>query len=547
MADVQVRDLLESILLPVVDPGNPLRDPRFTEIKKEVSNAASAHAGEVNWGRVAELSCGVLRETGKDLTLTAYLVYVMFRSSGLPGLCDGFEATAQILRGGGIVSPTRPVYQKRALQWLLKKVDPTFRSLHEHGVEPDLGNRLMSSIRALDTACSERLGDQDPGLGRHRKAVREHLERLKLERAEPHLSEKSLETVSVPVPAPKALVEEKSLDNEEKSLDNTDKGKASRPVEEAPVPTEIDEQCNEPGPPRKIVESRSTVETPSLSSLRKQMARHAAHFREENLGDPVSYRLMRSACWLEVGGPPKAQENGRTAVGGIPASTWKRLESLREKARWAGILQQCENLILTRPYHLDLQRFSGEALAGMGHRDALISLTTELRGFLARVPGLQQMSDKTGRPLADAATKAWIRKHARLMSESKPVLVSSSESSNRDLEEVDSTPEGLQKFQQQVRGTHSEREGFILRLRLGESMNRRGEYGLSLKLFYALVGDEVVIPLCRWDPDLYARGLVGLAHAQLATGGSAENTLGKLVVADASLAAALLRESSNTR
>lgn len=540
--------LLEAMTCPVSQPGNPLRDPRFAEAKKEVGSAATR--GIVNWQRVGELSCEVLRETGKDLTLMVYVVYIAFEVSGLSGFAQGLNAVSKLLVDGAVVSPEKPVYKRRALEWLLKKVRGVFRVLHEHKVDEPLARALRASISELDHASAQALPDQDLGLGFYRKAVREHLERLKMEKP--------------PAPQPPVVEKEESPAVEStKSRDSeaqeTKGGQSPEPtppvgaeVEKKNVDTsssQITARDSKPsGTGRVSTDDASTGET--LSALRKQMAMHASKLREKDAANPISYRLMRAACWLEITQLPNTDANGKTALGGIQERARKDLETLRGKEKWAGVLQKCENLVLTRPYHLDLHRMTGEALAGLGFDEALRALTTELGTFLNRLPKLVDMLDKTGKPLADQVSQTWLKKHV-MTSTRSPVrrvavnLPAQTSEGSQDTFAVDADPEGLAKFHVQVRRASSERERFHLWLRLGEVMNDRGEYAFARRLFAALVGEERAFELGTWEPEVFARGLAGLARAQIELGESAEAALAKLVVLDAPRAAALIHQRAD--
>lgn len=554
------KELIDAIVYPVDTPGNPLRDPRFSEIKKEVSNAASAHSQGVNWERVADLSCGVLRETGKDLTIIAYAVYVAFQISGLSGFAQGLSATSKLLVEGAIVSPTRPVFQRRALQWLLKKMDHVFRSLHEHEVDQQLARLLLEAIQGLDQACSVVLAEQDLGLGRYRKAVREHLERIKLTSApaaEPRVREARESTETRGSAEAGSTEARKSTETRESTKPST--GTKPEPVTSQtsePVVTQSgsrDEFVNVPSRTQGStgvepnMSSQELLAEESLSSLRKQMAMRASRLREKDPANPIAYRLMRAACWLEVTQPPTVKPNGRTSLGSVSSTVRKRLESLRDKGQWAGVLQQCENLVLTRPFHLDLHRLSGEALLGLGYIDALKTLKIELRGFLERVPKLIGMSDTTGKPLADNGTRAWLQQHiltpSRRSSAAVPVEKPTQDSRDRGEFVIQADTGGLANFQKEVERARSERERFYLWLRLGEVMNERGDYAFARRLFTALVGEGRTLELGSWEPEAFARGLAGLAKAQLAVGESAEFALSKLVVLDAPRAADLLASS----
>lgn len=554
---------------------NLAADPRYHDLREEVDKLGALSGAAVDWRRVESLGAALTRDQPPDLNVVAYTALARFKRSGLPGLREGLAALAALLTTSPPeLTPQRPKHRGHALEWLLVRLLPELRDLAP-APAADL-QTLAAALRDLRGASRHALGDMSPSFS----AIVQVTDALSSLPATPP-SPSALDNTAADPPSPAApALAPPGASSAPLAAAPPSPAAApaptSGPVPAAPpsaspqptapttapastpsptAPTAIDPQR----PAATIHESSAlpgaplpSVSPPTdlagldafLITAGDALESTARLLRDVAPHDPRAIRLLRAGLWLRLHALPPARPDGATPIPGLTVRDRDQLETLAVHARWPALLARSESLLGAHRLALDLQRFSAAALAGLGPdaAPALLALRAELRALLTRLPELPHVRDRDGRPLADPDTARW------LAAEVLPAATSPARDDD-DLEFWSGLParlrgptrgDALAEAQRRIATSPSEHVRSRRRLALAEACERAGE-ALAAACFAALADDLRALTVERYDPDLAARCLAGLARAQ-----AHPHALRELVVRlarlDPAAAAAVLHE-----
>ena len=149
----------------------------------------------------------------------------------------------------------------------------------------------------------------------------------------------------------------------------------------------------------------------TLESIRSAAYRLADFLRTADPRNPLAYRLPRVAAWLPLREVPPATDGVTRIPGYQPPDLGQRLREAADRGQWMGVLEQTEGRIAGAVLWLDLHRYAWQALDALGPEFAAAAeaVAGEVAGLLRRLPGVETLKFANGVPLADEATRAWIR------------------------------------------------------------------------------------------------------------------------------------------
>jgi type VI secretion system protein VasJ len=164
-----------------------------------------------------------------------------------------------------------------------------------------------------------------------------------------------------------------------------------------------------PGLAASITSENDAAQT--LEAIRSAAYRLADFLRAADPRNPLAYRLPRVAAWLPLREIPPATDGVTRIPAYQPADLGQRLREASDRGQWMGVLEQTEGRIAGAVLWLDLHRYAWQALDALGpdFAPAAEAVVGEVAGLLRRLPGVEGLTFASGVPLADEATRTWIR------------------------------------------------------------------------------------------------------------------------------------------
>lgn len=496
---------------------NLAADPRYHDLREEVDKLGALSGAAVDWRRVEALGAALTRDQPPDLNVAAYTALARFKLSGLPGLREGLAALAALLTTSPPeLTPQRPKHRGHALEWLLVRLLPELRDL---APAPERGadlQALTAALRDLRGASRHALGDMSPSFS----AIVQVADALSSGSSP---VQPAAEAPS-PAPAPPtALIHAPAQPPPSAPIPPAAPTSPTHSIPPTPpAPTSAAPPATDPLPaviPSLLPQPTDLAGLDAfLTTAGDALESTARLLRDVSPHDPRAIRLLRAGLWLRLHALPPARPDGATAIPGLSARDRDQLDTLAAHARWPALLTRSESLLGAHRLALDLQRFSAAALAGLGPEaaPALLVLRADLRALLTRLPELPHLRDRDGRPLADPDTARW------LAAEVLPAATAPARDDDDDPEFWSALParlrgpargDALAEAQRRIATSPSEHVRSHRRLALAEACERAGE-ALAAACFAALADDLRALTVERYDPDLAARCLAGLARAQ---------------------------------
>ncbi|MBN2243170.1 MAG: type VI secretion system protein TssA [Acidobacteria bacterium] len=348
-------------------------EPEYERLQAEMQKLESLSGGPVDWNQVVSLSGEILRNKSKDLLVGGYLTLGLLETEGLGGLSGGLACLEGMISGHWeslFPEAKRMRARINALNWLSGKAGSAV-SRREPGPEDrEVLSACGETIRSLETLLEEKANPEEPVFGDLYRPIQEQLSRI---------------------PAAKAGA-----------------GEAAHkpPVEAAAEPP--------PAPAVAAAETPGKVETRedakrALKDAFASLKKAASFLRNQDLTQPMPYRLIRFAAWSDLEAPPPA-ENGKSRVPPPPGQLRDRFRKLGEQSAWKELVTQVESKVTEFPFWLDLHRMCDTALAALGpeYSRARNALKSEAATLLERLPGLEGIEFSDGTPFADESTRNWI-------------------------------------------------------------------------------------------------------------------------------------------
>lgn len=472
-------------------------DPVYEAVAGEVAKLDLPAGGEVNWKKVVGGAGDLLKDRSKDVVLAAYLAHALHVTGGLDGLGTGVTLVSELLDrywDGAFPELKRIRGRANAVQWFIEKSAATLPRVKAQAKDAPMLEALEGAARRLAEVVRARFADAAPAMGPLLEAV---------QRVKANVEAAAPRPAPPPPPPPETAPTQPSTTS------------AVAPVVSPPaIPTA---PANSPGSAEQALEYLRSVGDGLISA--------GNLLRSVDNSDPTGYRILRIGLWLPLRAPPPA-EGGKTAIPPPPADLRAQLGVMAQNQKWNALLEESEAALSQSCFWLDLQRFSAQALAGLGsgHDRAREAIAVELRAVLARMPKLPSLAFSDGAPLADAKTKAWIEEEVAARSGPAPAAAAGDggAADPKALERMarakkllagGDAREALAELQALVVASPGGRARFRARLDLARACASSELVAVAKATYEELDREAVAHRLDEWEPALAAECLKGLIAA----------------------------------
>ncbi|MGU3492580.1 type VI secretion system protein TssA [Xanthobacteraceae bacterium A53D] len=377
-------------------------DPAFEEIEAEVRRIETEGPAAIRWDRIAAGGIDLMTHRGRDLLLVVWTIYALVQSERWRGLAVGLSALRpMICDWWEAIVPRRDRARIGAIEWLVGRVSPLVAQLDV--TQEDAAAILHASqiLEDLQSLLPERLPNNEVAIGELVRVVRaKAAEARELMAREEEASARAAAPPPEPEP-PATPVREVAV--------------APRPAAPvAPPAVPVASPTVRLDAPPQIGSGLDAAELDrSVSALAASMRQHAAGLREANLADPRSYRLVRTAAWLDIQLLPPAR-SGQTVLPPPQVQRMQTVEALRQAGTHDELVRTLEGMVSSSPFWLDAHRLVCDALSALGPNfvpaaQGVVELTV---AFIRRLPALVDLTFGDGTPFADAQTRDWLARHA---------------------------------------------------------------------------------------------------------------------------------------
>lgn len=470
--------------------GSDIRyEESFEALQGEVEKMTlpSATSG-VDWEKVVAASSEILARKSKDLLVASYLAVALIHTRQVEGFSTGLRIYRDILEQfwDDLYPPKKRMRARMgAVEWWLEKSEAALQQVRVSPLPEDQLHQIKEDAERIDQFLRENL--EDPPI------LRPILGFVNA------LAAKQVEDAGESVPSDSSM------------------GRGGS----GPSPAGIDEG--------EVADITSTQEAMrSLSSVFSKMRKVATFFWENDLSNPLLYRLDRVSLWLTIENLPPSIE-GRTRISPPPAQVVGILRELQEKGEGEALLKSAEGKLSQFIFWMDLNRLVAEALSSLGdtYQEAHEAVCQETTYFIRRFPEIENLSFSDGTPFADTETKQWLKEISfRAGSGLSDSVSLSSHGTTTDEEEMirkeileaqslikeKKLVEAIEHIQEKFRKSLSERERLLWRVATAQLFLNTKNAKLTLPHLEQILKDLDRYRLEEFDPPLALKCLKLVWH-----------------------------------
>lgn len=382
---------------------NARYETEYEALETEIGKLEAINGQPVDWRRVVELGLTVLRDKSKDLNAACFVARGLVDQRGFAGLADGLTLvhTLASTYWEEMFPPAKRARARgAALEWLNDRLKPWVEKAEPGERDAAAVVHAAETMSALEALAEEKLGERAPAFGELRRlltGMAEEARRTLDAQAEARAAEEA--------PAPE---EAKPAPAAETPPSAAPQPQASQPEKAAPAkpaPTQAQEAA--PAPAVELPAEPTADVTKSLRAIQGALRPLAEHLRQQSLGDPRAYRLLRTAVWLPMAQLPP-HDGGQTQVPPVDPGVIQSLETMAANGSHAEVVARAEDAFVAAPFWLDCHRFTAAALDALGHVPARQAVVASLRHFLDLMPDLPGLRLAGGQPVADDQTRTWL-------------------------------------------------------------------------------------------------------------------------------------------
>ncbi|WP_237932672.1 type VI secretion system protein TssA [Buttiauxella sp. S19-1] len=437
------------------DPGY---DDDFQRIREEVNKLSG-----IDTGLICQLAEKLLTGTCKDLRIITFYVWARLHQDGETGLAQGLELMAAMLaRFGTRLHPQRSRSRKAALEWL-----GSSRMTDSLSLYPEVDMSVMQRITAALL-----------------------------------LAEETFRTFDVEA-RPELAGLYQALDN--------------RLVQSGGANSLVPQTSREEHTPLTSMASSAPVMNTVTSGrdLLEQAKVLAKYLRDQPGGWLAGHHLLKSVRWDTLTELPPLDASGRTRLVPPKPDNKAHLKRLYLQKSWSELLEHSDTLLAQGVNHLwlDVQWYAWQALVKLDNDSVRADiLCRDLKGLLARLPGLEVLAFSDGTAFADEVTLNWINE--TVLDDIpgwKDEPVSAVAAGNDEVLKLE--PEVLAKadsegieaalnWLQAQPGYTSPRERWLMRLLMARVSEQYGKNEMALHLLGELNDSARALTLEQWTPEL---------------------------------------------
>lgn len=469
----------------------------------------------VDWERIIDIGCRLLREQSKDLRVASWLAIGLMETKGVTGLADGVDVFHQLLQE--YFDKAYPTRTAGRVASILNLRDTVMRRL-----DGDRSTKQLP-VSAEDVTSLARLAELVARLN----------EFLKKQMADSPVSLNLLESI-----VDNRLVTARSLAETASKAAEEQAKPAAREVPQQQTST----QPQPSAPASAEQKPDGGTQTPAVSSydfsrpadkgryfgdVQKTASRLHGHALEKSLSDPVPYRWVRVAYWLPLG---FTSDRTEVPMPGPNETLRESLDALWRGGEWIDLLKASEKQFASYWFWLDLQRYSMDALESLGSDYDFVrkAIKSEIIFLLHRLPFFVNMKSQDGVPVATPETKDWLTELASqepsgVATQPETGAAAISQSSLKEplslvIDQAGSVPANLEKARECLRSSRSEKDRFQVQLKLAEYLLNRKEVILAHNYLVQLERLMKKHELELWDPELAVQSLILLHKSTLRMG-----------------------------
>ncbi|MBT1908841.1 type VI secretion system protein TssA [Enterobacter kobei] len=451
--------LWDNWLLPVSDDNpvgdDPGYDDDFQQMREEVGKLSG-----MDTELICQLAEKLLTTTTKDLRIATYYAWARLHRDGEAGLADGLELlVAMMQRYGEQLHPQRERSRKAALEWLGSSRMLDSLSLYPEVIKTE-AERTAGALWLLEQSSAPTDEVERPQYGALYGALESRLQKSG--------------------------------------------------GMEAVVPQNI---------------SGSHHATPSYGSipaligitsgqeLLSQARILADYLRRQPDGWLAAHRLIKNLRHDTLHQLPALSADGKTRIEPPKADQRAQLKRLYLQQSWRELMEEADSLLSRGANHLwlDVQWYLHQALVKSGLEAEAALIQSDLKGLLARLPGLETLAFNDGTPFADEVTLNWIQQQVTDdpsgWQENHPATASAGddilqlEPEALTLADSQGTEAALAWLQNRP-GMTTSRERWLLRLLMARIAEQTGKNELALHLLAELDIHSTTLMLAQWEPEL---------------------------------------------
>ena len=468
--------------------------PAFEDLQAEVDklSSPSASAESIDWQKISRLAVEILSNQSKDLLVASYFCVAQIHLSRIQGLELGLQVYIDLLENfWDTLFPQMRRMRGRiaAIEWWIEKSESAIRQMLPDTIDDTVKDRIRAQCEHIDQILVQCLPDSPPASHSIMRAVEE------IPSGVPH---------PAPPPAAKPAPE----------VPETPEPKISLPPQQSAQPAP---------PPASPPPPRAETETGSMDSLLRNLQHNASILLEQDLSNPLPYRLLRFSVWSAIDDLPPVAD-GRTLVPPPDPQTAAILQDLFNRGEWNSVITAAEYQLPECIFWLDLNRFSTIALEHLGssYQKASECLAQETSFFLIRFPGLAALKFSDGTPFADKETQEWLQSinlggtthsidQVSMMGGdlSDPLTTRLAEvmEQAQTLIKEKNLIEAVTLFQQEMRLAFPVKDKMLWRLALCRILIHSKNADLAVPHFDRVLEDIEIHRLEEWDPILALQGL----------------------------------------
>ena len=364
----------EGVLAPI-DADNPIGtnvrlSDSFDHLQQEVNNDLAMDREATDWNKVFTLSNELLTKQSKDLLVLVYSIRAIIATYRYEGMARAIALLPLYM--GLYWERSFPLLKRKrarlgALEWLTQHLAVWIETNTPLTDERLQVESVISGIKTLNSKLAE-YGDEWP------------LDTF-------HITQK-LDTYLLDIPNDEVVLPQKS----------TTSSPTTSPVPSGSAQLEIIDE--------KSFQSSIRGAQQHLKSLAKYRLPKDFH-------DPLAYEINRFSTWLPILEQPVHKEKV-TPLRPVPLEKRQLFEALYQQKKYETLIAEVENSLASSPFWLDGHRIVVESLKAMGsgaskpYQEVIDSISRQVKGFIARLEGVELLRFSDGTPFADSDTLSWL-------------------------------------------------------------------------------------------------------------------------------------------
>ena len=374
----------------------------FIKLETEIDKMGGMHADSIEWHTVIDNSAFILREKSKDFKVACYLCFALFKRENYKGLSVGLIVLRDIIETHwDIAYPPKQQIQGRLkeLEGLSERLKNILPDPHSAPPKPMYKKAIQECryfISEINTLLTQKIGQDGVN------ALLDSALSIKLTAEEQKTFSEEQKTER-----------KQSLENELFLRPLGEKFKSYQQRFE-----NLEKAQSAPKADVKPKEKKVTSET-----VQADLFEIAEKQRQQDISDPVPYRILRFSAWLFIEKMPIHDKNKVFNVPGPTNNVPKtndglgECDELLENEEYDTLINKAEEIFAksTAPpisphcYWLDAHRFTAKALEALNATAAKQAVIEGLALFLRRFPGIQELHFNNKVAFADEKTKLWIQ------------------------------------------------------------------------------------------------------------------------------------------